>query len=190
MTLFKLILGCWDIFFVFWLINAFSNKRTVERQSVGSRLQYSVFFGLALWLLFVSGYHRSHHALGLVVLPHSTEMNLVGLVLTVLGLLLAIWARVVLGGNWSGSVTFKEDHELIVRGPYALVRHPIYTALLLMYLGTELAIGTVGGLVGWPIFFLSFWIKFRQEEALMIAHFGEQYSVYRKRVRALIPFVF
>jgi protein-S-isoprenylcysteine O-methyltransferase Ste14 len=117
-------------------------------------------------------------------------MNLVGLVLTVLGLLLAIWARVVLGGNWSGSVTFKEDHELIVRGPYALVRHPIYTALLLMYLGTELAIGTVGGLVGWPIFFLSFWIKFRQEEALMIAHFGEQYSVYRKRVRALIPFVF
>jgi protein-S-isoprenylcysteine O-methyltransferase len=175
---------------LFWLINAFTNKRTVERQSGGSRLRYSIFFLLALWLLFWGGRYRSHHFLSLVVLPHSTAMNLAGLVLTVLGLVLAIWARVVLGGNWSGTVTFKENHELVQSGPYALVRHPIYTALLLMYLGTALAIGTVGALIGLPIFFLSFWIKFRQEEVVMITHFGDQYVEYRKRVRAIVPFVF
>lgn len=87
-------------------------------------------------------------------------------------------------------MTFKENHELVQSGPYALVRHPIYTALLLMYLGTALAIGTVGALIGLPIFFLSFWIKFRQEEVVMITHFGDQYVEYRKRVRAIVPFVF
>jgi protein-S-isoprenylcysteine O-methyltransferase len=145
---------------------------------------------LALWLLFGSGFHRSHHFLSLVVVPHSTAMNVAGLVLTASGLALAIWARVTLGRNWSGTVTFKENHELVQSGPYALVRHPIYTALLLMYLGTALAIGAVGGLIGLPILFLSFWIKFRQEEAVMTAHFGNQYVDYKKRVRAIIPFVF
>jgi protein-S-isoprenylcysteine O-methyltransferase Ste14 len=185
----KLILWCWYMVAFFWLINAFANKRTIQRQSFASRLPYVVLFWLAFWLLFGSTSHRSHH-LGLVVLPHSTAMAGLGLVLTVLGLLLAIWARVTLGGNWSGTVTFKEDHELIVRGPYALVRHPIYTALLLMFLGTALAIGTVGALAGVPVLFLSFWIKFRQEEALMTEHFGDQYRDYMKRVKALIPFVF
>ena len=189
MDLYKLILWCWFIVSFFWLINAFSNKRTVQRQSAGSRLSYVVLFWLAFWLLFGGSSHRSHH-LGLVVLPHSTAMTFVGLVVTVLGLWLAIWARVTLGGNWSGTVTFKEDHELIVRGPYALVRHPIYTALLLMFLGTALALGTVGGFVGLAVFFLSFWIKLQQEEALMTEHFGDQYRDYKKRVRALVPLVF
>jgi protein-S-isoprenylcysteine O-methyltransferase Ste14 len=153
-------------------------------------LPYVILFWLAFWLLFGSTSHRSHHPFNLVVVPHSTAMTFVGLVVTVLGLLLAIWARVVLGGNWSGTVTFKENHELIVRGPYALVRHPIYTALLLMFLGTALAIGTAGGFVGLALFFLSFWIKLRQEEALMTEHFGDQYRDYKKRVKALIPFVF
>ncbi len=122
--------------------------------------------------------------------PHSPALNAISVVITLLGLSLAIWARVVLGGNWSGSVTFKEDHELIERGPYAFVRHPIYTAMVLMFLGTALASGALGGFVGLPIIFVSFWIKFRQEEALMIEHFGDRYRAYVKRVSAIVPFVF
>jgi protein-S-isoprenylcysteine O-methyltransferase Ste14 len=95
-----------------------------------------------------------------------------------------------LGRNWSGTVTFKENHELVVRGPYAYVRHPIYTGMMLMFLGTALAQGTFGALLSLPILFLSFWIKYRQEETLMIEHFGEQYRDYMKRVSAIIPFVF
>ena len=82
----------------------------------------------------------------------------------------------MLGGNWSDTVTFKENHELIERGPYGLVRHPIYAALLLMFMGTALAMGTMGGLVGLLFFFLSFLIKYRQEEALMTKHFGDRYA--------------
>jgi hypothetical protein len=185
----KAIFWCWDIFILFWLLNMFSNKRTVTRQSAGTRLLYTVPFFLAFWLLFGGVFRHRQHPFTLVILPHSLGLNTISLVLTVLGLSLAIWARVVLGTNWSGTVTYKENHELIVRGPYAYVRHPIYSAMLLMFLGTALAVGTVGGLSGFPILFVSFWIKYRQEEALMIEHFGDQYLAYMKRVRAVIPFV-
>jgi protein-S-isoprenylcysteine O-methyltransferase Ste14 len=186
----KAIFWCWDIFILFWLLNMFSNKRTVTRQSPRSRLLYTVPFFLAFWLLFGGGLHHRHHPFSIVILPSSLSLNIMSLVLTVLGLSLAIWARVVLGRNWSGTVTYKENHELIVRGPYAYVRHPIYSAMLLMFLGTAFAVGTIGGLSGFLVLFVSFWIKYRQEEALMVEHFGNQYLAYIKRVSALIPFVF
>jgi len=186
----KLIFWCWDIFVVVWLIAMFSNKRTAKRQTAGSRLRYWILFILAFWLLFRGAFQHGQHPLAHVVLPHSAALSAIGLALTVLGLAIAIWARLVLGRNWSGTVTFKENHELILRGPYAFVRHPIYTGMLSMYLGTALALGTVGSLIGLPILFLSFRIKYRQEEALMIEHFGDQYRVYMKRVSAVIPFMF
>jgi protein-S-isoprenylcysteine O-methyltransferase Ste14 len=186
----KLIFACWDIFLLFWLVNAFSNKRTIERQSAGSRMVYAIPFVLAFWLMFGGFFRHRQHLFQQVILPHSLALNVIGLTLAVLGLALAIWARVVLGRNWSGTVTLKEQHELIVRGPYAYARHPIYTAMSMMFLGTALAMGTLGGLVAFPILFVSFWIKYRQEEAVMIAHFGEHYLAYRKRVCAIIPFVF
>lgn len=168
----------------------FSNKRTLKRQTAGSRFLYTVLFVLAFWLLFGGAFRHRLHPFELVVLPHTPGLNIISLALTVAGLSLSIWARVVLGENWSGTVTFKENHELIQRGPYAFVRHPIYTALLFMFLGTALAVGTWAGLLGVPILFLSFWIKYRQEEALMIEHFGDQYLAYMKRVSAIIPFMF
>jgi protein-S-isoprenylcysteine O-methyltransferase Ste14 len=186
----KLISWCWDIFILFWVINMFSNKRTVRRQSRGSRLLYTVPFVISFWLLFASFSRHGRPPYNLVVVPHSFALNGVSVALAVLGLALAIWARVTLGRNWSGTVTFKENHELVVRGPYALARHPIYTGMLLMFLGTALAAGTLGALMGLPLNFLSFWIKFRQEETLMIENFGDQYLAYRKRVKALIPLVF
>jgi len=168
----------------------FSNKRTIKRGTIGNRSGYTALLVLAFWLLLGGVFRHRFRSIELVVLPHIAVLNALGLMLTVLGLALAIWARVVLGRNWSGHVTFKENHELILRGPYAFVRHPIYTALLLMFLGTAIAVGTSSSLLGVPILFLSFWIKYRQEEAFMIAHFGDQYRDYMKRVKAIIPFVF
>jgi len=185
-----LILGCWDVFFIVWVIGMFFNKRTAQRETVGRRLSYSLLFFLSFWLLFRRVFPHRRHLFEQVILPHTHVLNAVSVVLAVAGLALALWARFTLGANWSGTVTFKENHELIQRGPYAFVRHPIYTAMLGMYLGTALALGTAGGLAGFPILFLSFWIKYRQEEALMLGHFGDQYRDYMKRVRALVPFVF
>jgi protein-S-isoprenylcysteine O-methyltransferase Ste14 len=185
MTL-ALITWCWRIFFVVWIIAMFTNKRTLKRGAVLNRLGYTALFVLSAWLLLVPGFHH-HTPLALVVLPPFVFLKLIAGSLTVIGLVLAIWARITLGRNWSGSVTFKENHELITRGPYAWVRHPIYTALLMMFLGTALALGKVGGLLGFPILWLSFWLKYRQEESLMIEQFGDQYRAYLKRVPAIIP---
>ena len=180
---------CWIIFAVFWFVSALSTKRTAERQSLPSQLLYMIFLVLGAWLLF-NGFNRPLYPLGLAILPHSSVAIGIGVVFTILGLLLALWARVTLGANWSSAVTFKEHHELVQRGPYAFVRHPIYTALLLMFLGTAIALGTLGGFIGWPLVFISVWIKLKQEEKLMMSHFPTDYPAYKYRVKALIPFIF
>jgi protein-S-isoprenylcysteine O-methyltransferase Ste14 len=185
----KLILGCWYLFALFWFITMFFTKRTLTRESGRRRLRYWLLYFLAFWLLFAGTFRQGKQAFGILLLPHSVALDRMALAITVLGLAFAIWARATLGANWSGSITFKENHELIQRGPYALVRHPIYTAMLLMAIGTALAVGTAGALLSIPILFLSFWIKYRQEEALMLEHFGDAYRAYMTRVKAIIPFV-
>jgi protein-S-isoprenylcysteine O-methyltransferase Ste14 len=109
--------------------------------------------------------------------------------LCVIGLFIAIWARATLGSNWSSAVTLKQDHELIMRGPYRFVRHPIYTGLLLMLGGTALISGRLGAIAGLASGFLGLWIKLRQEEALMMRHFPADYRKYKANSKALLPFV-
>ena len=110
-------------------------------------------------------------------------------IIVVAGTAFSIWARVVLGRNWSAEVTFKRDHELIESGPYALARHPIYTGLLAMGLGTVLYYGRVIGLVVLVGACGALWWKARQEERIMSQHFPDAYADYKARVRAIIPFV-
>ena len=107
------------------------------------------------------------------------------------GFAVAIWARTILGRNWSGIATVKENHELICRGPYKIVRHPIYTGLVLAVLGTFIAAWpTVGGVILVVAMILALWIKAQQEEKLMRGQFPEAYPAYRKRVRSgIIPFL-
>jgi protein-S-isoprenylcysteine O-methyltransferase Ste14 len=83
----------------------------------------------------------------------------------------------------------KEDHELIMRGPYRFVRHPIYTGLLAMLLGTAIARGHLGGLIAFVFAFLSFWIKLIAEEKLMLEHFPDQYGAYQQSAKRIIPFL-
>jgi protein-S-isoprenylcysteine O-methyltransferase Ste14 len=94
-----------------------------------------------------------------------------------------------LGRNWSATVTVKQDHELIRTGPYAIVRHPIYTGVLFGFIGTALAVGQWRGVLAVVIVFVSFWRKLRIEERWMSETFGEQYRLYRAHTRALIPFL-
>ena len=85
-------------------------------------------------------------------------------------------------------MTLKEDHELIQRGPYRVVRHPIYSGLLLMMLRTIVLVGRVGGFLALAICFCGFWVKLRREEALLTKHLPG-YSEYMRRTKALVPFV-
>ncbi len=103
------------------------------------------------------------------------------------GVLIAIWARFSLGRNWSGVVTLKEGHELVTSGPYAAIRHPIYTALILLFLGTTLLVGTPSASLGLACVIWSCWVKLRQEETLMLLQFPDSYPAYMARTKRLVP---
>ena len=105
------------------------------------------------------------------------------------GVAFTVWARITLGRNWSPEVAFKQDQELIESGPYAIVRHPIYTGLLVMALGTVMNYGQASGFVLFALLCVGVWLKSRQEEKLMTDHFPDAYPDYKHRVRALVPFV-
>ena len=111
----------------------------------------------------------------------------IGAAVNLAGLLFTVWARIHLGRNWSGTVTLKQDHELITSGPYAWVRHPIYTGLLLGFVGLAIARGEWRSILAVVIIALAFWRKLRIEESWMLEQFGDAYRSYRRRVAALIP---
>jgi protein-S-isoprenylcysteine O-methyltransferase Ste14 len=175
----------WIVFAGFWLLAAIVQKRNLRRQTVGSRLMQMSIILLVLAPFFVGGQHE-----GLLyqhLYPNLPVVQYFGVLLLLLGLGFAVWARFVLGRNWSGIVTVKENHTLITHGPYAWVRHPIYSGILLALLGTGVTVGTVLQLLVVPVVALAFWLKLRTEENFMFETFGEQYAVYCEQVNALIP---
>jgi protein-S-isoprenylcysteine O-methyltransferase Ste14 len=99
------------------------------------------------------------------------------------------WARIHLGKLWSGEVTLKPDHHVVDSGPYAIVRHPIYTGILLAALATMAAKGTIPGVLGALLLVVGLWLKARLEENFLRQELGaEAYDSYRRRVPMLVPF--
>lgn len=179
----------WLVVIGYWLWAARSAKRPGQQESLAKRL-------LAYWLpLFIAvlllgpGDWFGHSFLREQFVPHTTLVYSLGLALAVLGAILAILSRVMLGRNWSATVQLKQDHELITSGPYRLIRHPIYTGFLLLFLGNAVVVGDWRGLLAVAIVFVSFWRKLRLEELWLAEHFGEPYRLYQARTKALVPMV-
>ena len=106
------------------------------------------------------------------------------------GLLLTWWARIYLGPLWSSVISRKEGHKIIDTGPYALMRHPVYTGLIIALLATAAAEGRVTALVGAALVVFGVWLKARTEERFLVAELGaELYASYCRRVSTLIPFL-
>ncbi len=179
-----LIIACWVVLILYWNISARSIKAAAERQSWSGRLAR-----VPVWLGYILFVVAGAHPFGTVVIPHRPIAEYLGVAVCGLGLLAAIWSRKTLGNEWSRDVEFKREHKLVERGPYRLVRHPIYTSHLLMGLGTAIASGLLVAFVGLVLFFIGFWIKLKQEEALLLKHFPGEYPAYQARVKALVPFV-
>jgi protein-S-isoprenylcysteine O-methyltransferase Ste14 len=111
-------------------------------------------------------------------------------VVVVFGFVVAAWARTVLGRNWSYGTAFKEHHELVERGPYRYVRHPIYSGMLLMLAGLVIRLTDVASIIILLAILVSFLIRIQQEEALLTRHFPVAYPAYKRRTKKLIPLVF
>jgi protein-S-isoprenylcysteine O-methyltransferase Ste14 len=172
---------CWTVAVVVWALSALFVKRTVERLPGWARLLSLVG---TIWV-FEIVYRTA--GLRWTLWPQSAAVGVLADLLTIAGLAVALWARAVLGRNWSGRVVFKEDHELIQHGPYAYVRHPIYSGLLLMGLGTAVESGRLASFVLLAAVAVVLVVKAQLEERLMTSHFPEAYPQYRRRVKALIP---
>src|SRR5579862_4839172 len=176
---------CWDAVWLVWLVGLAFTKRTVRSQAVGSRVFHLALVVLGFMLVGSQYFRRGW--LGIRFVPNVASLAIAGFVLTLVGCLFAIWARVKLGGNWSGRATVKAGHELIVSGPYSLARHPIYTGLLLASIGTALAAAKWHCILGLALILSGFAAKIGQEEKLMMQTFPDAYPRYRQRVKALIP---
>ncbi len=176
---------CFAIFIVFWAVAAFTTKRTVERRGRWTGPFLLILLG---YMIVRVGFVHSPW-LNALLWRRTLLTGLVGDALALAGLAVMLWARVTLGGNWSGGVVLKEEHELVTRGPYQFVRHPIYSGLLLLTLGWAVWRARTVGFVALGATLLLFWTKSSAEERLMIEHFGDAYVRYKARVKALIPYI-
>lgn len=177
----------WVLWLIVWLALARDVKTTARRQAALPRLLNVALLFCTAWLLWAPQVPVA----GLMVraLPGSQWKlwTAIGAALTLLGLLLAVWARVYLGRNWSGVAAVKADHELITGGPYRWARHPIYSGLVLAFVGTALAVGEWRGVLAVALSLIAVAHRIVVEERFMREQFGAAYDAYAKRVRALIP---
>lgn len=172
----------WAALIVVWAARARDTAATVARESRASRLAYASLWALAGALLFASA-----PRLTLRLWPTPAWLGWTALALATAGIGFSIWARLHLGRYWSGTVTLKQGHRIVQSGPYAVVRHPIYTGMLAALAGVAVARGDAQGLAGLALAGLALGWKLRIEERLLEGHFGDEYRDYRHHVRAIIP---
>lgn len=175
----------WQIFALYWCVSAFQVKSTRATEPLAARLYTLFLTGAGFFLLWSSGLRST--PLGQRIIVSTPEVEWAGVGLTCAGVALAIWARWNLGQNWSAEVSLKVDHQLIRSGPYAFIRHPIYSGLLLAVIGTAVAIGEWRGLLAIIIVAVAIGLKAKREEALMLATFGDLYRQYRYETGFLLP---
>ena len=178
----------WAAWAFYWWLGSHDVKETARREPFVSRALHLGPMVLAAAILWSPRFG----VLGLETrfVPRAPWVFWLGAAVTCGGLAFAVWARRTIGRNWSAIVTLKQDHELVTSGPYALVRHPIYTGLLFGFLGSAIALGQWRGLLAVAIFYLAALRKYRLEERWMRERFGLAYDAYRARVKALVPFLF
>jgi protein-S-isoprenylcysteine O-methyltransferase Ste14 len=175
----------WLSWAIYWSLAARGARATERREPMGSRLLHVVPLLLAAYLLWAD--HVPGPFLDAPLYAGAPWQFWAAALVAAAGLGFTVWARLHLGRNWSGTVTIKQDHELIQTGPYALARHPIYTGLLVAFVGTACARGEWRGVLAVVIAWAALWRKLGVEERWMVEQFGERYEEYRRRVPALLP---
>lgn len=168
-----------------WLLLAFFSKSAKRRETPGQRLEHILPALFGFLLIFREG--AASPWLGRAIFPDNPVLMLLCLALTIVGLLFAVWARMTLGSNWSGTVTIKANHQLIRRGPYRSIRHPIYTGMLAALLATAITQRLVTGLLGFAVVAFALYRKARREESFLSQEFGDAFVEHRQHTGMFFP---
>jgi protein-S-isoprenylcysteine O-methyltransferase Ste14 len=181
------IIVTWGLWVASWLAAALWSDPAAERPAVGEEGLYRIVTLAGAFLLFAGFARFGHVRHRLWDLDQQTDWTLVAV--AALGFAFTWWARLYLGRLWSSSVTKKADHHMVETGPYAIVRHPIYTGIIAAVFATAVLKGTLIGVAGAILMTLGFWIKARLEERFLREQLGaDAYDSYRRRVPMLMPF--
>lgn len=172
----------WVTFVIYWVVNIYRiNKKTFIQEIQGflslAGTAVIVYLPIHFWIL------------GNKVLPGNTKISIIGVLVCGVGILFAVWAREFLGKNWSAAITLQKEHQLIKNGPYGIVRHPMYTGLLLGLIGSSIVIGAVWGFLVTILLILGIIGKIKGEEKLLLKNFPKEYPSYKQKVKALMPFI-
>ena len=182
---------CWLIFLGYWIANWKSVKPAQETAWRSPSFRWTGLWIIVL-IILVTHFVFPKHSLHFLTISSNAPLilQIIGVLLTILGLIIAIVARRTLADNWSSDVELKKDHKLITKGIYKYVRHPIYTGITFMGLGAIIVdqsiIVTIFfiGMVAFLIF------KMKKEETLLLKHFPKEYPAYMKKTKTLIPFIY
>jgi len=183
-----LVPAMWLAWIAYWAFAARAVKQTERIEDARSRLSHRLPLLAGAVIMTVPRLLGTQ--LEAVFIPPTSAWQAVAIALVALGLGFSVWARLWLGRNWSSMVTVKREHELIRSGPYALVRHPIYSGLLLALAGSALMLGNWRALIGFALIVAALLRKLAIEERFMREQFGETYAHYRAEVAALIPLIY
>jgi len=185
MTISSAIAALWLAWMITWALAAFWSDRPVRRAGFREEASSRAMLAAGAALLFIPA-HGYSGRLRLWLPPLPLAWTCV--VLVAAGIAIAWWARLYLGRLWSGTVTAKANHSVVDTGPYALVRHPIYSGLLLSIYATMIAKGTVWGVAGAALLTVGVVTKARLEERFLRSELGDAYDRYTSRVPMLLPF--
>jgi protein-S-isoprenylcysteine O-methyltransferase Ste14 len=181
-------IACWWVLLFVWLPGYFLRLRARNAPTPYPRQQLvaSVLLCLCFFLMFASqrlGFRPR-------LTPQAPALGVLGDILVIAGAAFAIWARLTLGRNWSGLiVSVREGQGLVQHGPYAIVRHPIYTGFICAVIGTALTLGTLASWLGVAAGVLGMLIRVEIEDRMMATEFGDVHAAYRVRTKKLIPLV-
>ena len=178
----------WALWFAYWVLSARNRvhdtaESTVQREPFTTRLKYASLMWFGFLLLLWRGTLPFDRRLW----PANLTSLAIGLAIQIVGLGFTVWARMVLGANWSGRIATGGNQQLVTAGPYQLVRHPIYSGLLFAVAGTAVIVGLAKGFLGFAFVLAGVVVKIHHEEASVRCHFGSQYEDYARRIPALVP---
>jgi protein-S-isoprenylcysteine O-methyltransferase Ste14 len=175
----------WMLLGAVWLLLRFGTKRAKQRETPAEFALHVLPVIGGFWLLFARSGNWGW--LNWRLTPYLPPVWTAGLLVTLAGVGMAIWARLTLGSNWSSAVTLKNDHVLIRNGLYRWIRHPIYTGILLGMIGSAMIRGHLRGWIGLVVVLAAFYFKARREERFLREEFGAGFDEHSQRTGMFLP---